>query len=116
MREMKEMVDELRITKPIDPKFDRYSRLIGYEKPNTDAPPTVRVPTGHDIRTCEVLKGKVSDADKNANKKGRKRRAIQLENDPGLVDEEDEEVETDEEEEYKEVDEADDSDSEWEDE
>ncbi|XP_022040732.1 uncharacterized protein LOC110943291 [Helianthus annuus] len=46
MRQMKVMVDELRITKPIDPKFDRYSRLIAYEKPNTDAPPTVRVPTG----------------------------------------------------------------------
>ncbi|XP_021995238.1 protein FAR1-RELATED SEQUENCE 5-like [Helianthus annuus] len=101
MREMKEMVDELRITKPIDPKFDRYSRLIGYKKPNTDAPPT----------------GKASAADKNAGKKGRKRRAIQLENDPGLVDEEDKEVETgEEEEEYEEVDEADDSDSEWEDE
>ncbi|XP_022004594.1 protein FAR1-RELATED SEQUENCE 5-like [Helianthus annuus] len=158
MREMKEMVDELRITKPIDPKFDRYSRLIGYEKPNTYAPPTVRVPTGirnkgrgshkrikskkekiislkgkrswtcsvcnvkgHDIRTCEVLTGKVSaadkNADKNANKKGRKRRAIQLQNHPGLVDEEDEEVETDEEEEeYEEVDESNDSDFEWEDE
>ncbi|XP_022030379.1 protein FAR1-RELATED SEQUENCE 5-like [Helianthus annuus] len=106
MREMKEMVDELRITKPIDPKFDRYSRLIGYEKPNTDAPPTVRVPTGRDIRTCKVLKGKATAAaaDKDANKEGRKRRAIQLEKDPGLVDEEDEdeEVETGDEEEYEE--------------
>ncbi|XP_021991700.1 uncharacterized protein LOC110888483 [Helianthus annuus] len=147
IREMKEMVDELRITKPIDPKFDRYSRLIGYEKPNTDAPPTVRVPTGirnkgrgshkrikskkeqiislkgkrsrtcsvcntkgHDIRTCSVLKGQASVADK----KGKKRRAVQLETDPGLLDEEDEEAETGEgEEEYDEVDEADDSDSEW---
>ncbi|XP_021979783.1 protein FAR1-RELATED SEQUENCE 1-like [Helianthus annuus] len=93
MRQMKEMVDGLRITKPIDPKFDRYSRLIGYEKPNTDVPPTVRVPTG----------------------KEKKRRVVQLETDPGLVDEEDEEAETGEgEEEYEEVDEADDSDSEWE--
>ncbi|XP_022007451.1 protein FAR1-RELATED SEQUENCE 5-like [Helianthus annuus] len=106
MREMKEMVDELRITKPIDPKFDRYSRLIGYEKPNTDAPPTVRVPSGHDIRTCKVLKGKATAAaaGKDANKEGRKRRAIQLEKDPGLRDEddEDEEDETGDEEEYEE--------------
>ncbi|XP_022003931.1 protein FAR1-RELATED SEQUENCE 5-like [Helianthus annuus] len=100
MREMKEMVDELRITKPIDPKFDRYSRLIDYEKPNTDVPPTVRVPTGQ-----------ASVADK----KGKKRRVIQLQTDHGLVDEEDEETETGEgDEEYEEVDEADDSDSEWE--
>ncbi|XP_021975268.1 uncharacterized protein LOC110870393 [Helianthus annuus] len=153
MREMKEMVDELRITKPIDPKFDRYSRLIGYEKPNTDDPPTVRVPTGirnkgrgshkrikskkekiislkgkrgrtcshcnikgHDIRTCKLLKGEATAADKDANKEGRKRRAIQLEKDPNLVDEEDEEVEIGDEEEYEESDEAEDSDFECEDE
>ncbi|KAJ0956638.1 putative transcription factor FAR family [Helianthus annuus] len=161
MREMKEMVDELRITKPIDPKFDRYSRLIGYEKPNTDEPPTVRVPTGirnkgrgshkrikskkekiislkgkrgrtcshcnikgHDIRTCKVLKGEATAAaDKVANKEGRKRRAIQLEKDPNLIDEEDEEVETGDEEvetgdeeEFEESDEAEDSDFECEDE
>ena len=153
MREMKEMVDELRITKPIDPKFDRYSRLIGYEKPNTDDPPTVRVPTGirnkgrgshkrikskkekiislkgkrsrtcsvcnikgHDIRTCKVLKGEATAADKVANKEGRKRRAIQLEKDPNLVDEEDEEVESGDEEEFEESDEAEDSDFECEDE
>ncbi|XP_022019649.2 uncharacterized protein LOC110919695 [Helianthus annuus] len=103
MREMKEMVDELRITKPIDPKFDRYSRLIGYEKPNTDDPPT-------------VLKGEGTAADKVANKEGRKRRAIQLEKDPNLVDEEDEEVETGDEEEFEESDEAEDSDFECEDE
>ncbi|XP_021979290.1 uncharacterized protein LOC110875402 [Helianthus annuus] len=147
IREMKEMVDELRITKPIDPKFDRYSRLIGYEKPNIDAPPTARVPTGirnkgrgshkrikskkekmislkgkrnrtcsvcntkgHDIRTCSVLKGQASAADK----KEKKIKVIQLETDPCFVDDEDLEAETGEGEEYEEVDEADDCDSEWE--
>ncbi|KAM0022059.1 putative transcription factor FAR family [Helianthus debilis subsp. tardiflorus] len=150
MREMKVMVDELRITKLIDPKFDRYSRLIGYEKPDTDAPPTVRVPTGirnkgrgshkqikskkeqiinlkgkrsrtcsvcngkgHDIRTCKVLKGEASVTDKKG--KGKKRRVVQLDTDPGLLDEEDEEAETGEgDEEYDDIDEADDSDSNWE--
>ena len=67
---------------------------------------------GHDIRTCSVLKGQASAADK----KGKKRWVIQLETDPGLVDEEDEEVESGDEEEFEESDEAEDSDFECEDE
>ncbi|XP_022014771.1 protein FAR1-RELATED SEQUENCE 5-like [Helianthus annuus] len=115
MREMKEMVDELHITKPIDPKFDRYSRLIGYEKPNTDAPPTVRVPTGIRNNGRGSHKRIKSKKEKMISLKGKRSRTCSLETDPGLVDEEDEEAETGEgEEKYEEVDEADDSDSEWE--
>ncbi|KAJ0452564.1 hypothetical protein HanRHA438_Chr15g0723911 [Helianthus annuus] len=46
MKEIKEKVDQSRITKPLEPKFDRLSKLIGYQQPATDASPTVRVPTG----------------------------------------------------------------------
>ncbi|KAJ0511506.1 putative FHY3/FAR1 family protein [Helianthus annuus] len=95
MRQLKERVDQSRITKQLDPKFGRFSKLIGYQQPVTNAPPTVRVSAGirnkgrgshkrikskkeqmisrkgkrsrtssvcnekgHDIRTCEILKGK----------------------------------------------------------
>ena len=46
MMQLKERVDQSRITKQLDPKFDRFSKLIGYQQPVTNAPPTVRVPTG----------------------------------------------------------------------
>ncbi|KAF5763730.1 putative transcription factor interactor and regulator CCHC(Zn) family [Helianthus annuus] len=46
MMQLKERVDQSRITKQLDPKFDRFSKLIGYQQPVTNAPPTVRVPAG----------------------------------------------------------------------
>ncbi|KAM0050910.1 putative Zinc finger, SWIM-type, MULE transposase domain, FHY3/FAR1 family [Helianthus debilis subsp. tardiflorus] len=46
MMQLKERVDQSRITKQLDPKFDRFSKLIGYQQQVTNAPPTVLVPVG----------------------------------------------------------------------
>ncbi|XP_021984915.1 uncharacterized protein LOC110880766 [Helianthus annuus] len=72
MKQIKEKVDQSRITKQLDPKFDRFSKHIGYQQPVTNAPPTVRVTAGHDIRTCEILKGKQQ----------KKMKGVQIEKDP----------------------------------
>ncbi|XP_035840187.1 protein FAR1-RELATED SEQUENCE 5-like [Helianthus annuus] len=87
---LKERVDQSRITKQLDQKYDRFSKLIGYQQPVTNAPPTVRVPAGHDIRTCEILKGKQQGKQQTKKMKG-----VQIEKDPR---DNDNEVEDDEEE------------------
>ncbi|KAM0049531.1 hypothetical protein Hdeb2414_s0008g00287011 [Helianthus debilis subsp. tardiflorus] len=46
MKKIKEKVDQSHITKPFDPKYDRFSKLVGYQQPATDAPSIVHVPTG----------------------------------------------------------------------
>ncbi|XP_035845234.1 protein FAR1-RELATED SEQUENCE 7-like [Helianthus annuus] len=72
MKQIKEKVDQSRITNQLDPKFDRFSKLIGYQQPVTNARPTVPVPAGHDIRTCEILKGKQQN----------KMKGVKIEKDP----------------------------------
>ncbi|XP_022004144.2 uncharacterized protein LOC110901639 [Helianthus annuus] len=109
MKEIKEKVDQSRITRSIDLKYDRFSKLIGYQQLATDAPPTVRVPTGirnkgrsshkwikskkeqmishkgKRIRTCSVCNGKGHDiwtCEVLKGKKEKKMKGIQIDKDP----------------------------------
>ncbi|XP_022019449.1 protein FAR1-RELATED SEQUENCE 5-like [Helianthus annuus] len=81
MKQIKEKVDQSRITKLLDPKFDRFSKLIGYQQPVTNAPPIVRVPAGIRNKGRGSHKRIKSKKEQMISRKGKRHKANEVEDD-----------------------------------
>ncbi|XP_021975117.1 protein FAR1-RELATED SEQUENCE 5-like [Helianthus annuus] len=81
MKEIKEKVDQSRM--PLDPKFDRFSKLIGYQQPVTNAPPTVCFSTGIRNKGHGSRKRIKSKKEQMISRKGKRTRTCSVCNEKG---------------------------------
>ncbi|XP_035842152.1 protein FAR1-RELATED SEQUENCE 7-like [Helianthus annuus] len=83
MKQIKEKVDQSRITKQLDPKFDRFSKLIGYQQLVTNALPTICVPAGIRNKGRGSHKRIKSKKEQMISRKGKRSRTCSVCNEKG---------------------------------